>query len=352
MVSYKSFIVTFLLVAGLGLGSFAGFNYWIDPMWTFGHAHEYNDVQAEIDERQQKVNHIYYSDFDYDTLLIGSSRSTYINQHSFTGMDVYNFSVSDLSFKEYKSLIDYAVREKGSEFERIIIGVDFFKSSLSQSKEDLNIDEYIETVEEPFYRWKILLSQDIYEYAKRNYELSKADEIVDLRNYNRENVALAKEFPREVKIKQTEAKIAKFKRMFYGDKYEYNPEFKKVLQDIEAAYPETEILVYTTPTYEGLFNALVEEGNFGDYEKWLEDIVESTDTVYNFMYPNSVTENISNYFDGHHFYPHVGDDIAKKISGAGGVPEDFGRKVTEDNFKEHIDWVRSKIDLKTEGVTQ
>ncbi|MGJ9458149.1 hypothetical protein [Oceanobacillus sp. CF4.6] len=75
----------------------------------------------------------------------------------------------------------------------------------------------------------------------------------------------------------------------------------------------------------------VEEGNLPDYKRWLNDIIAVFGGVYNFMYPNSITNDLSNYFDGHHFYPEVGNMIAETISNENpqGVPEDFGMYMTE-----------------------
>ncbi|OHX55128.1 hypothetical protein BB777_05310 [Planococcus faecalis] len=33
----------------------AAFNFWIDPLWHYGHAHGLNDVQIVADEREQKT---------------------------------------------------------------------------------------------------------------------------------------------------------------------------------------------------------------------------------------------------------------------------------------------------------
>ena len=44
-------------------------------------------------------------------------------------------------------------------------------------------------MEEPFYRYKNLLSFDLLEYAYDNYQMSKNNTIVQDRNYNRDNVA-------------------------------------------------------------------------------------------------------------------------------------------------------------------
>ena len=106
--TYKSFVIsTVSLVVGI-VGALSAFIYYIDPLWLFGTSHEYNDVQVAFNERQQKMNHIYYQPFEYDTLLLGSSRSTYINQHDFEGMDVYNFAVSNISVREYNAFIEIA----------------------------------------------------------------------------------------------------------------------------------------------------------------------------------------------------------------------------------------------------
>ncbi|MFC4402953.1 hypothetical protein [Gracilibacillus xinjiangensis] len=337
--SYKSFNIIFLVIILLGLGSVAGFNFFIDPLWTFQHNHKYNDVQVNINERQLKVNQIHFSkDFDYDTLLLGSSRTTYIHPGDFENMDVYNFAASDLSFKEYKSMIDFAKKEKGSEFERIIIGVDFNKSSMEQSAEDLTLDEYIDNATSPFYRYKNLLSLDVLNYAKKNYRLSKDDKIILLRSYNRYNMTFAREFQPETIRKETEAKVVKFRKLFYGDNYEYNPEFKEVLQQIKEDNPNTEFVIFTSPISAPLFEAIVDEGNLDDYHHWLNEIIDVFGGVYNFMGVNTVTSDILNYFDGHHYYPHVGEMIAKRISADNptGVPDDFGIYLTEHVGEEEI----------------
>ncbi|SER70368.1 hypothetical protein SAMN04487944_108111 [Gracilibacillus ureilyticus] len=330
--SYKLFTSVFLVLVIAVLLAIGGFNYWIDPLWTFSHSHENNDVQFVIDERQQKVNQLYYGKSDYDTLLIGSSRTTYIPAEEFTGMDVYNFAASDLSFLEYEAMIDFAKEQKGSEFERIIIGVDFFKSSLKESTDPVSLEPYTEKVKEPFYRWKNLLSLDVLEYARKNYRLSQNDQIVDLRNYNRENTAFAKHFELGTIEEETKAKIYKFRQQFYGENYQYNKEMKSVLQHLKEENPDTEFVIFTTPISAPLYRAMIEEGNEAGYERWLDDLVDVFGGVHHFMYPNSVTEDLSNYFDGHHFYPEVGKLIAKRISeeNPAEVPEDFGIYLTKE----------------------
>ncbi|MGG6445856.1 hypothetical protein [Pseudobacillus badius] len=55
------------------------------------------------------------------------------------------------------------------------------------------------------------------------------------------------------------------------------------------------------------------------------------------MYPNKVTLDLNNYFDGHHFYPHVGDQIAARILKGPHVPNSaFGVYVTDATIDAHL----------------
>lgn len=314
-------------------------------MWTFGHAHTYNDHQLLIDERQQKSNHMYFQPFHHRTLLIGSSRSTYINQHDFTDMDVYNFAVSDMSIREYESFIDSAVKANKEPFETIMIGVDFFKSSLQESAEAKNLDNYLETLHEPFYRYKNLISYDLLmKYAWENYKKSRDNVILEERNYNRDNVAFAKRIDEAALENVVAEKVERFRQFFYGDTYEYNPDYRAIFHQLQVKNPDTDFIIFTTPISTPLFEALVEKGRLPDYERWLRDLVAEFGEVQHFMYPNSVTDDISHYFDGHHFYPEVGTLIANKISGHDGdVPADFGVVLTNENIDEFLNVIREKF---------
>lgn len=335
----KGFTIATLVLISICILPIALFNYFIDPLWTFNTNHKYNQIQTVINERQQKTNTLYFDNQPYDTLLIGSSRTTYINQNEFSNRNVFNYAVADLSFKDYNEMIEFAKSQKGVNLDTIIIGVDFFKTSIAETSADSDFQTYLEQAKEPFYRYKNLLSLEVLDYSRHNYRLSNAGEIVEARNYNRENVADAFHIDRQQKEQETVEKINKFRNEFFKDeKYEYNPEFKAMLELIKQNNPNTEFIIFTTPIYSGLFDALIEEGRYPDYVRWLEDITDVFGEVYHFMYPNSVTNNIENYFDGHHFYPNVGTMIAHVINGERSVeePDDFGVLIKKDELENRL----------------
>jgi len=320
------------------------FNYWMDPLWSFGHAHANNDVQIVTDEREQKTGNQLYDPKTADTLLIGSSRSTYIHTTGFKEWDVYNYSVANLSMREYQSMMLYAF-EKNSKYERVILGVDFFKSSTREAGAPRSISNYEAKVQKPFYRTKNLLSYDVFKYSVDNFKLSSKDDIVRDRLYNRQGNAFAKELTEEETFKQTVSKITKFEDTFYGENYEYFPQYKKVMTNVRDTHPEAEKIVYTTPISTELFKAVVYTDLLDEYELWLRDLVDVYGGVWNFMYPNEVTNDITNYYDGHHFYPEVGDLIAARIEqgNSADVPKDFGVYVTPENVDEHIESVKKLV---------
>lgn len=349
MTQSRLFVLIFCLATGLTLGSLAVFNYAMDPLWTFALNHEGNDRQEVIDERQQKTNHLFFQPVSADTILLGSSRSTYIDQHAFTGMDVYNYSVSNMSIREYDTFLAFAKRQSDKPIQRAIVGLDFFKSSVQESSEPHALTNYETKLEDPLYRWKNLLSLDTFQYAWRNFQMSRANDITLDRVYNRENVAFAKPITDEERRKQTLAKIKRFKEEFYGDSYTYNPKYKQFLGIFNERHPDVEKIIYTTPISTDLFRALVETGLYPSYEQWLRDVADLYGGVYNFMYPNDVTDDLTNYFDGHHFYPETGTKIAERISAGPEADSSFGVYVTPENIESHFAFVRGE--LKKRGIT-
>lgn len=337
--NYKAWAIKLLVILVTLIAGIGGFNYWMDPMWMYGGAHQFNDVQDTINERQQKTNHIKFQPFSPDTLLIGSSRSTYINQYKFEDMEVYNYSVANMSVKEYESYIQFAKENSDREIKTVIIGLDFFKSSLPESRAPLSIYPYASTLDKPFVRWKNLISYDLTRYAYYNFIASIKNKPEFVRTYDRKNVATTFRLSEEEAAEELQKKIEKFTATFYGE-YQYNPNYKNIMQNVIDKNPDTKFIVYTTPVSEPLFQALIDSGAYPHYETWLRELVGVFGEVYNFMDINTVTKDTSNYFDGHHFYPEVGTLIAHRLSmnNPADVPEDFGKKISSNNIEEYLQY--------------
>ncbi len=342
--SDKKFSLTIFIVFALLTSGVVGFNFWIDPLWHYSHAHAYNDVQKVIDEREQKIAQLKFEEKDYDTLLIGSSRATYIHPTAFKKWDVFNASVANLSMREYYTYILYA-QSQNKHIERVILGVDFFKSSVQEAANAKAVDNYDEKVSQPFYRTKNLLSLQVFEHSINNFKLSKRNVISEDRLYNRQWEAFAKRLSEKEIEDMTADKISKFETTFYGDNYTYYPQYAEIMTKVKETMPDGDMMVFTTPISTELFKSLVKTNLYDEYEVWLRDLVKVYGGVWNFMYPNSITNDINNYYDGHHFYPEIGSLIVDRLENGelSTAPEDFGVYVTSDTIDEHLNAVRELV---------
>ena len=90
----------------IGVLFVGGVNYIVDPLWMFDYSNKFNQKQDGFDERQQKTNYIYFkSQGNFDGILLGSSRATFVNQNDFIDMNIFNYSSNSMQPFEYKGYI-------------------------------------------------------------------------------------------------------------------------------------------------------------------------------------------------------------------------------------------------------
>jgi len=321
--SYKKWLISALGLILLPLLAIAGFNCYIDPLWNFNHANRCNTIQASFDERQQKTNRVTFGKFDYDTLILGSSRVTYISQYDFAGHRAYNYSVSNMLLDEYYDYVEYAKLKNGRDFDYIIIGLDFYNTNRNLKREFHEPSFYINKANELAYRYKTLLSTDVLKYAVQNFKASRQG-VPQNFAYDRRNIKTLNLVPSGEKDAKINATLDKYHKDIYSN-YEYT-DVKGILTRLKKSNPHTKFIVFTTPVSLPLFDLMCEEGLYSYYERWLADCVDVFGELYNFMGYNSVTANLDNYYDASHIYPQVGTLLAHKITGCPDprIPKDFG----------------------------
>ena len=99
----------------LGAGGVAGFNAAMDPLWFFTHAHPLNRVQPGFDERAQKTNWLQARPGQFNAVMLGSSRSTYIDQNDLSPLHLFNYSVNAMWPQEYRQYLDHFAPEGSCE---------------------------------------------------------------------------------------------------------------------------------------------------------------------------------------------------------------------------------------------
>ncbi|MDE3840189.1 hypothetical protein C0966_12615 [Bacillus methanolicus] len=350
------FFVSFCLLLLLFGFPIIAFNYVVDPLWIFQHENKWNDVQQGFNERQQKVNKFTFSDKKYDALLLGSSRSTYINQHDFEGLDVFNFAVSSMYVEEYKGYIDYAKKVNGKSFDYIFLGLDFFAANKNRKLSSEKPEFYIDQTNSYMYRARSAASFDTLKKAWPIFLSSKENKpvFIDHRYYDRQNVAFPFPVTDDLRQKRIETNIYEF---FKNDeRFEYDPNIKKMLEEIVRTNPGTKFIVFTTPvTMPRFVVELQNEEYWKGYEQWLSDLTDVFGTIHHFMDINEVTVNYKNFTDSHHFVPEIGSKIVdhiwnKRKYAESQDPFAFGKLVTADNKDEIFARIKNDITVYSDAA--
>ncbi|TKC17013.1 hypothetical protein [Robertmurraya kyonggiensis] len=334
----KRLLLTTIIIIILPVIGVMGFNYYIDPLWNYSHKNRFNDFQIGFDERQLKTNYINSrSKFDYDSLLIGTSRVTYMNYNEFENEKVFNYSLSSMHIDEYLPYIEYATKKNHKEFDTIYMElyVDSYDGNVKNTNKDSKV--YIEKAEDPFYKITSLFSQSTLESSIENFNISKMNLYDGPRSYNRDNVAqttLSNEA-----IPRLWMKFKDFFETKPSDSYVYDSEYKQKLMDIRNKYPNTKIVVFTDlMPAEKLKLILSNEAYRNAYERWYRDMVDVFGEVYSFHGYNRITENLDNFFDWFHYYPKIGDEMIHAIQEPS-ENKDILYIVNENNIEEFFDVV-------------
>jgi hypothetical protein len=331
----EKWFITTVLISLILPAIVAGINYFMDPLWCFNFSNKYNQCQIEINERKQKTNYITFRDFNYRGVLIGSSRSALINQYSFRGLPVYNYSLNDIKIDELSPYVAYAKKRKGGDFDVIFLGLDFENCSRYgiDAAITAGIEQNFEETGGLFYRVKTLLSIDTLKYSYQNLNNYRHGY---WRYYDRNNVEHIKEYTKDelVRIYARHLKNYTDKKTSRYLNFSYNEEYKKYLIKFREENSRSLITVYLTPVALPIMDLMARYDLVDDYFRWLSEVLDVFGECYLFMYPNKVTNDYFKYFfDPNHMSPATGDMIAdaiynNKILG----DSDFGMHITRDNF--------------------
>lgn len=310
---YKRWFWTTIFVTCLFMIPFIGiasFNYYVDPLWNFNHQNDHNVHQISFDERQLKVNYLAHNKGKYDTLLVGTSRTTYINQNDLTGMNAYNFSASSLDISEYGPYISYASQQNAEDFKTIVLEVYPFQYPGSKEFPDASV--FIANNEAPFYKIKSLFSFDTFKKSSNNYTQADKKTPPGFRIYNRENVVSVERISEEELNANIQKGLSKEKTISTDIK---SVGYTEALQKIKADNPNSQFIVYSPPYYyERTVKIFNSDAGLAYYRDWLEDCIEVFGGIVDFTTFNDISMEKDHYFDTHHFYPETGTKIANDIA--------------------------------------
>lgn len=337
----RVWLSTIILIPIVGL-----VNYIVDPNWTFYHSNIFNSKQKGFNERQQKTNHIYFNwQDDLQGVLLGSSRSTYINQNEFQNMNIYNYSVNSMLPCEYSKYINFVKKIKGKELEYIMLGIDFFgTNSIREVQEFQSPEFYITNTTSNFYRFRMLFSFDTLRFSFKNFKNVYRN---SQHYYTRDNIHYRGKVNEAERLEGYKTNLKKHTDTFIGENYLYDLQYKDILKKLKAENPNTKFIIFTTPISADLIVSIIKNGKrIDEFERWLNETLDVFGEVHHFMTINSVTRDLQNYPDDDHLYPEVATLLANKISGKENkmIPKDFGMILNKDNINTYMTQFKNQIE--------
>lgn len=321
-----------LILATLGI--VALFNWFIDPMWTFNQSNFLTIYQNDFDERQQKVNRMYFNDFKYDALMLGSSKVTYMNQNHVTTHKTFNAAVNDMRPNEFIPMIHFAKKMNKSDFKEIVIGLDFER--MMSNPKTQTIENYEKITTSPFYRYKLLFSIDTLQYGLQNLNnITGSDFKRRSKVYTNDFVVSSyKKSPQSI-----QSKIKEYNKPFTP---EYNKNLKTIFATLKRENPNTKFTVFITPLPSPLIKTMFSsKENVKLYKKYIKELVATFGEIHTFLYLNNVNDNYLNtYTDSGHFYPYIGDYIINSLHSQVNSPNQFGIYINEDNYQQIMNSIK------------
>ena len=310
------------------------FNYWIDPLWCFEHKNFLQTHQEGFNDRQQKINVMNFShSFDYNTLLISSSRVSIHNANAIKNEKAFNIAMNGMTQDEFNDYIEYAKKiNNNKQFKYIIIGLDF--TSIDKDSEHPPFKEYIQIAEAPLYRYKTLLTYDILNRSIVNIKNALTDRYKKrFKTYDANHIGFAYPTnPDKVESIVQEALDKNKKRVINYQSAKYC----QILERLKANNPDTKFLVFTTPLPGPLVNALLtSEHNKEMYRLWIHDLVKTFGSINHYFYLNAVTKNYTSTFvDEGHYTTEIGNCIDDQLFDrqcSDAYSNDFGIVINQKN---------------------
>lgn len=345
--STRRYLAVLLGAAALGAMLVAGFNALIDPWWFFTHATALNRVQEDIDERAQKTNWLGARAGRFDTVLLGSSRTSYIDRRGFAPTAVFNYAVNAKMPREYLPYLRHFVAVNGKVPETVYMGVDFFTSRTTPVFDLRPPEFYLARAGDLRYELGSLLSLETAWYSLRSLGASLGlGPARKPERYDRDDVrTFGRAITDEMRRRNLLRTLEQYRRLVYGPSYAYDSSLPEVWSALRAAFPDTRFVVFTTPESAALFSLMVQLGHLPDYERWLTDLANAFGEVWDFTGLNSVTTDQANYLDAHHFEPRIGRLILDRLLARPLPPghADFGRLVTAAGVAAHLAATRRRV---------
>lgn len=318
----KTWVFSTLMLTLLTICLICGLNVLIDPLWLFGHSHSFNSHQNGFNERLQKSLYLrkQVNTQQLDALLFGSSRVTYYNVSQVqTDLNIFNYSFSYGVPGEFINYLSYAKGLKGSDYQYIILGLDFIGPAIEPRI------SVIDQVLDDFEIYKKYATLTMLKHSWKNIKNS-LEHHAGHRAYTRSLDVLADQPTPDKVLKIAEKRI----ESLYKD-LTFKEQYFEDLKTLKRENPNTQFIIFTTPLSQVFLDRIGSEPYLKkQYFKWLKELTAIFNEVHFYTHYNDLAKNFARLSkDGGHFYNSVGHEILRHLL------EYSGQVTDKKNHKHH-----------------
>ena len=314
------------LVTSLLLGSVAGINWLIDPLW-YSHGNILTGKNFAFNERITKTNLFLRTNKqeNYDCIILGSSRVTTLKASELDRHNCFNYALKGAEIPDFVSYANF-LQEQNVDPKVVYIGIDGFNFVEKERKEQppIAIDSlqtksplqaYLSADVLLFSAMTLLgVSPDPASYYDRNFE---PVDTIDPPVYN-----------------------AKFYKPAGLQKCDLTS--VETFASLKEFFPNAKFVGYVPPRSAwSMVNDTYGRGLMDCYLTAFHQLSQHYDEMYDFSIPSAVTKNPDNTFDGSHYSVITNNQIAKILQGE--ADSNFGIRVDNYSFDDYRHTYRQSL---------
>ncbi|MEO1799340.1 MAG: hypothetical protein AAFR62_02750 [Cyanobacteria bacterium J06629_2] len=314
------------LVTSFLLGSVAGINWLIDPLW-YSHGNILTGENFAFNERITKTNLFLrtHEDENYNCIILGSSRVTTLRTSEFTNHNCFNYALKGAEIPDFVSYANF-LQEEGVEPEIVYLGVDGLNFVEKERKEQPPLAINSLQTKSPLQAY---LSADVLLFSAMTL-LGVSPDPGNYYDRDFEPVDFANPPVYEGKFYQP-ASLQKCDLTAV-----------ETFISLKKFFPDAKFVAYVPPRSAwSMINDTYGRGLMDCYLSAFYQLSQSYDVMYDFSIPSEVTKNPRNTFDGSHFSVAANSSLAEVLQGE--TVGDFGIRIDNYDFDDYRQIYRQKL---------
>ena len=314
------------LVTSFFLGSVAGINWLIDPLWYI-HGNILTGQNFAFNERITKTNLFLRTKdkVDYDCIILGSSRVTALRKSEFTNYNCFNYALKGAVIQDFVSYGNF-LKSQGIDPDIVYIGIDGFNFVEQERKEQQPIEVESLQTKSPLEAY---LSADVFLFSVMTL-LGVSPDPGNFYDQNFEPVDFANP--------------PTYDPQFYNSAGSQRCDLSSVetFASLQEFFPNAKFVAYVPPRSAwSIVNDTYGRGLMDCYLSAFHELSQRFDAMYDFSIPSEVTKNPDNTYDGSHYSIKVNNWIAKILQGES--DDAFGIRIDQYNFEDYRAIYRQKL---------